>query len=471
MEGRIVSKEEAIESLRLNYSNEEIEVIFAYHTDHPIVESDGWLSWKKQLNNNDINDMSLKYTNNEVTQKEYMEYYRKIGYSLRGYWEIFFYNNKFNWDQWVEDKSKRRDDLLSYICRKLNIDIMLKMNKSQLVPGQKVVVEKQTVTKSWDGGRSVEVFGFYNGHSLLELWRDDHKVLSNIPIGTTLEVVSKGDGKKTYFNGENMVLLTDGVNNYRTEFEFFKRMVGLGDYKNLGDDIYELVICYKGEPVKTKKFKDIAKVKASLMDLMAYQGKVEKIAENYKDRVPEILYSTQAYWYGNEWEGTPNRKSFKDITVNKWLNKKLGDPIEFDSLAYYDELMEYASVTGRFGSAVRDVYKKYKDEGVYKFILCFVHEDYKQGDYDYLTESNIIKEVLKKTKISGSKRKSTKMGKTAIALEYAEDVKSIIDQLEDDQYYICDMSGNEIEITDQSVIISQNREEKINRILEQIENE
>ena len=121
---RIVPIEEVIETLKKDYSGEEIEVIFAYHKDHPIEDCDGTLRWVQTLdwkNTPDMNPNAIsdKYHTGKMTQEEYMDYNRQIGYSSYGYWEVFVFNDRFDDEQYEKDmiaiKTEKRDSIINNI--------------------------------------------------------------------------------------------------------------------------------------------------------------------------------------------------------------------------------------------------------------------------------------------------------------------------------------------------------------------
>lgn len=119
---REVSKEEAIESLRKKYTQEEIDIIFAFHTDHKIVEAEhGRHRWEEVLDSNTEgmtpNDMAGKFYSDEITLEEYMGYYRDIGYSLYGYWEIFCFNNDFDVGKYNIEIAEKRDELIDNVLK------------------------------------------------------------------------------------------------------------------------------------------------------------------------------------------------------------------------------------------------------------------------------------------------------------------------------------------------------------------
>ncbi len=110
----IVPKEEVLGELRRHYSEEEIEVIFAYHTNHPIERDKNdilrWVEmfeWEKTPGK-DPNTINMKWQTGELTQEEYMAYNRDIGYSLYGFWEVMYFNDKFDKIQFDKDMNEKR---------------------------------------------------------------------------------------------------------------------------------------------------------------------------------------------------------------------------------------------------------------------------------------------------------------------------------------------------------------------------
>ena len=112
---KIITREDAIKEYSKYYDEYEMKVIFAYHTDHPIEDDDGKYRWVQTIEyseelGNDPNQMVRKYINKEISQKEYMEYNRQIGYSLYGYWEVFVFNDRFDEKQYDIDIANNRDE-------------------------------------------------------------------------------------------------------------------------------------------------------------------------------------------------------------------------------------------------------------------------------------------------------------------------------------------------------------------------
>lgn len=121
---KIISKEDAIKELVKDHTQEEIDIIFAYHTTHPIVEGKHRLFWKqtidyKNIEGMDPNSVAVRYYRGDMSQEEYMNYNREIGYSLYGYWEMFVFNNDFNKERYEKDmnqiKLENRDNIINTI--------------------------------------------------------------------------------------------------------------------------------------------------------------------------------------------------------------------------------------------------------------------------------------------------------------------------------------------------------------------
>ena len=224
-------------------------------------------------------------------------------------------------------------------------------------------------------------------------------------------------------------------------------------------------IFFDGKPLKTKIFTDLNKVKLSLMDAYGYNDKVLKLNRNFQDISPEVG-SGLDYWY--EGYETINSKNIHKVQVFEWANRKKGKEADFNVKEHFDSLMDFMKVTAQYGSAVRKIYKDWKGKDTYEFIFCFVHEDYKtiKYDYEYLKESDIIKKAMKSAKIKGT-RKTTKLGKTAIAMKSATDVMSLIRQLDkiNDTFFVLDMNGNELVQKEAEFILNTARSSKIKRLM------
>lgn len=117
-DGDILPKKEVMEYLKSDYYDDEIEIIFAYHTDHPIEMVNGRIRWKQTLDwkceiGKDPNEIGSRYFEGKMSQKEYMDYNRQIGYSLYGYWEVFVFNDRFNQKQYDIDMIQEREEKIN----------------------------------------------------------------------------------------------------------------------------------------------------------------------------------------------------------------------------------------------------------------------------------------------------------------------------------------------------------------------
>jgi hypothetical protein len=242
-----------------------------------------------------------------------------------------------------------------------------------------------------------------------------------------------------------------------------------GHFKDLSEKINKkpsYKIFFGNKPLKTKIFTDLNKVKLSLMSAYGYNDKLLTLNQNFQDLSPEIG-SGLDYWYdGYE---TINSKNIHKVKVFEWANRKKVKEADFDVKEHFDSLMDFMKVTAQYGSAVRKIYKDWKDKNEYSYIFCFVHEEYPKiiDSYDYQTlkESDIIKEAFKKTKIKGT-RKTTMFGKTAIALKNESDVMTLINQLDkNDTFFILDMKGNELIKKEAEFILNAARSAKIKRLM------
>lgn len=320
---------------------------------------------------------------------------------------------------------------------------MLELNKNQVVVGQKIEFDKYAHLTSW---------------TLIS----DEELRGTFEPGDVLEITSK-------ISGNSSVRLKFDNGEHCFEFSLYwselKKFTTLGNHPNLGTDTVEYVIFHRGKKWKPKKFKDLGKIKASLMDAMGYGWKLWDLAnKHFKERCPEVSYGGAPEWVGS---GNMSRGEFEHFEIFEWSNRKLGNKVEFDAVEYYDSLMDFIRVTAQFGSAVRQQYKTYKDDSEYKYILCFVHEDYRTAQYpwyDDLKESTIIKDLMKNLKIKGTK-KCTKAGKTAICFKNAGDMMKVARELQPNEYYVLDMQGNELEEQSAEFIVSENRKQQIDEIL------
>jgi ribosomal 30S subunit maturation factor RimM len=95
-----------------------------------------------------------------------------------------------------------------------------------------------------------------------------------------------------------------------------------------------------------------------------------------------------------------------------------------------------------------------------------MHEEYRKHDPCYydLTESDTIKNILKKVNIKGIK-KCSKVGKTAIAFKNESDAMKLLKHLDEGTYFICDMNGTEIIEQSMHFIKNVSRIKKLERVL------
>jgi len=223
-------------------------------------------------------------------------------------------------------------------------------------------------------------------------------------------------------------------------------------------------IFYNDKPYKPKIFDSMAKVKASLMEAIGYNDKVIDLNKHFQDLAPEIGETSPEYWYQSE--AKLFRNDMKNIEVYEWANRAKGKKVDFDAVKYYDELFDYVKVTAQFGSAVRELYKTHKSSGDFTTIVCFMHEEYRTTNPRYydLTESDTIKNILKKVNIKGIK-KCSKVGKTAIAFKNESDAMKLLKHLDEGTYFICDMNGAEIIEQSEHFIKNVSRIKKLERVL------
>lgn len=286
-----------------------------------------------------------------------------------------------------------------------------------------------------------------------------------IPLGTVLTIQTKPDANSA------LVVTDDAAGKkYYTFWSILKSRTDLGQFENAGSEVIEYKIYYNGKDLKKKKFKDMGKVKASLMNLMDYSGKFQKIAKPYLDRCPENE-EIMEYYYEN-YGDVLGRNDFKKIEIFEWANRKLGKKVDFDPVAYYDELMKYIAVSAQFGSAAREEYKKSKD--THSVIVVYVPDEYRQTNQTFwywrdIKESDVIKNALKASGVKGT-TKATKNGKTAISFREKGDAMKVIRLLPKDTFYILDMNGEELEEKTDIFILNQSRAEKLRKLMSEIEN-
>lgn len=319
---------------------------------------------------------------------------------------------------------------------------MLKITKNQIKIGQKLIVVKEQ--KEYDICSSSD---------------DISSKGIQLSIGTKLTITEKNS---------SWITISDGKREYQSGWSSLKTFTDI-DGENLGEGKKEYVIFFKGKKHKPKKFSDMGKIKSSLMNEMSYHEKLEVLAQNYEERCPEHKYSSVPEWigYGNNM----SREDFKHFEIFEWENRKVGKKVDFDPVAYYDELITLMIVTAQFGSAVRDLYKKTKD--THKLIVCFMHEEYRKQpnpksyywpSFEDLGESETIKVAMKTAGVKSTK-KTTKYGKTAIAFETEGGAVSLLKLIKPEEYFILDMQGQELTEKSQKFVVMISRMKKLERVL------
>ena len=328
---------------------------------------------------------------------------------------------------------------------------MLKITKNQVKKGQQVVVKLSTLVPKKDK------YDNYNdaGIALKDFNRlglKDGDILTiNKVSGTVVEFE---------FNGKQ----------YEQWWSLFKVATEVpSDGENLGEDNVEYVVFYDGEKIN-KKYKDMGKVKTSLLNLMNYYSKLETMVQNHLDKVPELRYMQIPEFLGSS--KNLSRKDFEKVEIFTWKNRKLGEKVDFNAVEFYDEAMLFVKVTAQFGSSTRDIFKETRD--THNYILTFVHEDYRNTslpyvDYEYLKESDIIKDAVTNTfgktaRTLGIKKKN-KSGKTSLAFKEQSDVIKLMRNLPLGSFFVCNMQGDQLIEQSEALIIQELRNSLIDEIL------
>lgn len=323
---------------------------------------------------------------------------------------------------------------------------MLKISKNQIVSGQKVkVVDLNKPCDRYSNlGMAQDRFkkAGYNDGDIFTIER---------VVGTSVEFINQ-NGKKCSF-----------------WWSCFKAITEILDgEENLGEDNVEYVVLYDGKRLSTKKYKDMGKVKTSLLNLMNYYDKLERMCQANLDSVPELRYLSTPEFLGSQ--HNLSKSDFEKVEIYEWKNRKMGNKVQFDPLEYYNEVMLLIKVTSKFGSSARDMFKEVKDLGNHEYILTFMHEEYRNTslpygpDYNSLKESSIIKAALTQLKLKGTKKK-TKHGKTSVAIKDETDVMKLMRLLPDKSFFILNMQGDELVEQSEALIIQESRQRKIEQIL------
>jgi hypothetical protein len=316
---------------------------------------------------------------------------------------------------------------------------MLKISKNQIVPGQKVIVDLDVVSKSTDKGWSEIDFA------------KEAFTKAGFKSGDVITITKVTSGSVEFNSG-------DGTS-HSFFWSPFKSVTKLSEDGNLGISKVEYVIFHNGKKFKTKKYADLGKIKAALLIMMDYHTIFDNVSQNFLDNCPEHQYLSTPEWLGGG-NVLSGRSDFKKVEIFEWANRKLGKKVDFDPIAFYDEQMMLIKISSQFGSSARELYKKVKD--THKYMLVFMHEDYSNQytQFEDLKESDIIKNAMKVGKFKNTS-KSTKMGKTAIAFDNATDVIKLTNLLVGSKYFIVDMKGDALVRKDDSLVIQEMRDEKL----------
>jgi len=87
------------------------------NTDHKIKKYDGILRWvvDPAFKNIDLNKATANFINRGITKndEEWRDLYRKIGYSLYGYWEIFYWEaNNPDAEEYIPKTTRVKKDVV-----------------------------------------------------------------------------------------------------------------------------------------------------------------------------------------------------------------------------------------------------------------------------------------------------------------------------------------------------------------------
>ena len=323
---------------------------------------------------------------------------------------------------------------------------MLKITKNQIVSGQKVKVTDLNKKSKPYSTLSMAQESFKKAG-----YEDGDIITIDKVTGTSVEFTNPVGRKCSFW------------------WSCFKSITELEEGgENLGEGNVEYVVFHDGKRLSTKKYKDMGKVKASLLSLMNYYDKLERMCQANLDTVPELRYLSAPEFLGSQHNFS--KADFNKVEIYEWKNRKVGEKVDFDPSAYYDEVMLLIKVTSKFGSSAREVFKDVKDAGTHEYIVTFMHEDYRNTtltygpDYDSLKESTIIKTALTQSKLKGTKKK-TKHGKTSVAIKDETDAIKLMKLLPQNSFFILNMQGDELVEQSEALIIQESRQRKIDQIL------
>jgi len=345
---------------------------------------------------------------------------------------------------------------------------MLKINKNQIKKGQQVVTTKDIHlvewTSKWNSRGGIQRTYKPNTNKNVT-----ETVVDTLPAGSVLTITSASGTQVSVTSEHTTDYKYNAFNSWNEWWSEFKTYTDLGDFPNLGAQVVEYKMLLNGVDFKKKKFKDIGKIKASLMSMMGYHSKFAKVAKQYYDRCPENQEGVY-YVYESYGDSVLNRSQFAQLELFEVLNNKMGKKVDLDFVGYYNEMIKFLSVSATFGPATRDCFKKALLKEDYTTILVYVPVDYDQHDsydYQYLKENQTIKDAMKASKVKGT-IKSSKCGKTAIAFKHTSDVFKVIQLLPKNTFYVMNMNGEELVERSEKFILQQSRKEKLDQILKNI---
>lgn len=184
---------------------------------------------------------------------------------------------------------------------------------------------------------------------------------------------------------------------------------------NFKDEI-KYKIKFKGKFYKPKKFKDLAQVKSSLLIAFGYYDKMRINADT--DKNPELAHTKIPYWFqGSE---DISLEEFRDIQIVSVQGKIETVVDDFNAYEYIKESNIRLSVICKYGTVVKEMFTKIKDQPEYKYFITITPDKYSDildnTYHEDLKELPLIKEVLSYLK-SKDYKKITKYSKTAIGVK------------------------------------------------------
>lgn len=267
-----------------------------------------------------------------------------------------------------------------------------------------------------------------------------------IPVGEKIEIVAFKQGTVSFkYNNEIYFAWWNGL---RIKLDKVEGQDIVIPEEKLRYKIYK-----DGKPLKPKYFNDMGKVKSSLLIAIGYYNNQWRTFEEYKDRNPELQDNQIPEWFS--YGGDFKREDCESIEIMSFLGKsKVPVKTDFNVLEYYDQSMKLINVTAQFGSAARELYKKTMVTGEFSYMLVYAPDEYRDKsnidsygynrfDFSVLKESQRIKDVMKASKVKGTK-KCTKWGKTAIVFKSLDDLKKVMLRLTPKEYFILDSAGDQL---------------------------